>query len=118
MAASVLESSAAFSERALAVGVEQWIVDKCAGKNFASFGRLAFAIPYTPQNADDIPFTQFIENIIEQPPSQDQLATLRRLFFEAHTMGPCRCQESRGGYTRPCCSSEEASDCRAGGKAG
>ena len=86
MAASVLESSAAFSERALSIGVEQWIVDKFSEKHFASFGKLAFAIPYTPQNADDTPFKQFIEDIIEQPPSQDQLATLRRLFFEAHTM--------------------------------
>ena len=68
--------------------MEQWIVDKFSEKHFASFGKLAFAIPYTPQNADDTPFKQFIEDIIEQPPSQDQLATLRRLYLRGPYHGP------------------------------
>lgn len=86
MASSTLESEAAFVERAKQIGVEDWIVDKLIEKKFATYGRFAFAVTYSPQHPDDRPFRQFIENVAEVAVEADQLATLRRLFFESHTM--------------------------------
>lgn len=86
MASSTLESEAAFVERAKQVGVDQWLIDKIVEKNFARFGRFAFSVAYTPQHPDDRPFKTFIQSLAEADVDDDQFASLRRLFFEAHTM--------------------------------
>eukprot|EP00435_Cladocopium_sp_Y103_P008521 s2383_g2.t1 len=83
---ATLDSEAAFIDRAEQMGVERWIINKFKAKKFATFGKLAFAFAYAPQNADDTPLKNFLAVLLEEPPSEDQLATLRRLFFEAHTM--------------------------------
>eukprot|EP00435_Cladocopium_sp_Y103_P034112 s3081_g8.t1 len=83
---STLDSTAAFTDRAEQIGVEKWIVDKFTTKKFATFGKLAFAFPYSPQSADDAPFKRFLTELLETAPSDDQMAALRRLFFESHTM--------------------------------
>eukprot|EP00435_Cladocopium_sp_Y103_P018873 s3690_g4.t1 len=83
---ATLDSEAAFIDRAEQMGVERWIINKFKAKKFAMFGKLAFAFAYAPQNADDTPLKNFLGTLLEEPPSEDQLATLRRLFFEAHTM--------------------------------
>ena len=83
---SSLDSTAAFSDRAEQIGVEKWIIDKFKQKKFATFGRLAFAFPHSPQSSDDGPFKRFLADVLEDNPSDDQMATLRRLFFESHTM--------------------------------
>ena len=49
MAASTLESEAAFRDRAEQIGVEGRYIDKFVNKNFASFGRYAFCVVYSPQ---------------------------------------------------------------------
>lgn len=85
MASSTLESEAAFVERARIIGVEQWIIDKLVEKKFAAYGRFAFSVAYSPQHPDDRPFKQFVDAVAETQVEDDQLATLRRLFFEAHT---------------------------------
>lgn len=85
MASSTLESEAAFVERAKVIGVEQWIIHKLVEKKFATFGRFAFSVAYSPQHPDDRPFKQLIDNVAETAVEDDQVATLRRLFFEAHT---------------------------------
>ena len=83
---STLDSEAAFRDRAEKMGIEKWVIDKFHEKRFGTFGKLAFAFPYTPQSSDDAPLKTFIGNMLEEEPSQDQLAGLRRLFFEAHTL--------------------------------
>jgi hypothetical protein len=83
---STLDSVAAFSDRAEQIGVDRWIVDKLVEKKFATFGRLAFAFPYSPQTADDSAFKRFLADVLGDALSDDQMATLRRLFFESHTM--------------------------------
>ena len=52
----------------------------------ATFGKLAFAFPYTPQSAVDAPLRAFITTVVEEEPGPDQMSAIRRLFFEAHTM--------------------------------
>ena len=83
---STLDSVAAFSDRDEQIGVDRWIVDKLVEKKFATFGRLAFAFPYSPQTADDTAFKRFLAEVLGDALSDDQMATLRRLFFESHTM--------------------------------
>eukprot|EP00435_Cladocopium_sp_Y103_P010287 s5853_g2.t1 len=83
---ATLDSEAAFTDRAEQIGVERWIINKFKAKKFATFGKLAFAFAYAPQNADDTPLKTFLAGLLDDAPSVDQLATLRRLFFEAHTM--------------------------------
>ena len=86
MASSALESTAAFAERAKAIGVEQWIIQKFQEKHMDTYGRFAFAITYSPQHPNDKPLVDFVESVVEQEVGADQMATLRRLFFEAHTL--------------------------------
>ena len=86
MAASTLESEAAFRDRAEQIGVEGRYIDKFVNKNFASFGRYAFCVVYSPQHTDETPLRRFLADLLEEEPEPDQMAILRRLFFEAHTM--------------------------------
>ena len=81
-----LDSEAAFADRAEKMGIERWIAERFKTKKFGTFGKLAFAFPYAPQSADDAPLRTFITGILEEEPGQDQMAALRRLFFEAHTL--------------------------------
>lgn len=86
MASSTLDSEAAFVERAGQIGVPQWAVDKLIEKKFATFGKYAFSIVYSPQHVDDTPLRTFLSETLDEEPAPDMLAMLRRLFFEAHTM--------------------------------
>ena len=83
---STLDSEAAFTSRAKQIGLEQWVIDKIREKRFATYGRLAFGFAYSPQSADEKPLRDFLAGLLDDEPSPDQLASLRRLFFEAHTM--------------------------------
>ena len=86
MASSMLDSSAAFEERARAFGVENWVVMKFKERNLNTFGRFAFSFAFNPQSQNDRPFVEFCESIAESTLGQDQLAALRRLFFESRTL--------------------------------
>ena len=86
MASSLLDSSAAFEERARAFGVEAWVVAKFKERNLNTFGRFAFAVAFNPQSQNDKPFVDYVEHLAESTLGQDQLAALRRLFFESHTL--------------------------------
>ena len=59
MAASTLESEAAFRDRASQIGVEDRYIDKFAEKNFAAFGRYAFCVVYSPNYTDEAPLRTF-----------------------------------------------------------
>jgi hypothetical protein len=83
---STLDSEAAFTDRAKQIGLETWVIDKIKEKKFATFGRLAFGFAYSPQSSDEKPLRDFLAGLLDEEPSSDQLASLRRLFFEAHTM--------------------------------
>ena len=47
---------------------------------------VGFCFHLLTQNATDEPLRQFLTTLLEEEPSNDQLAALRRLFFESHTM--------------------------------
>jgi len=86
MSASTLESTAAFKERAKQIGVEDRYIDKFVAKNFAAFGRYAFAVVYSPQHTDETPLLKFLNDLLDEQPSPDQLSCMRRLFFESYSM--------------------------------
>ena len=83
---TTLDSEAAFTDRAETMGIQKWIIEKFKERRFATFGKLAFAFIYSPQNATDEPLKKFLTDFLEEEPAEDQLAALRRLFFESHTM--------------------------------
>ena len=83
---STLDSEAAFTDRAKQVGLETWVVDKIREKRFATFGKFAFGFPYSPSSADETPLKEFMTKLLDEEPSSDQMSSLRRLFFESHTM--------------------------------
>ena len=86
MTSATLESEAAFSERAAAIGLDQATIAALGTAGFATFGTYAFATAYTPQSADEAPFKSFLERAIGREPSDSEFAMLRRLFFESHTL--------------------------------
>lgn len=86
MAASTLESEAAFKERATQIGIEDRFIAKFVEKNFAAFGKYAFCVVYSPSHPDEAPLRRFLQDLLEEEPAPDQMASLRRLFFESHTM--------------------------------
>eukprot|EP00435_Cladocopium_sp_Y103_P008088 s5327_g2.t1 len=83
---ATLDSEAAFVERAKLIGVEQWAIDRIKAKKFATFGRLAFGISYSPQSTDETPLKEFLERLLDDTPSEDQMSCLRQLFFESNAM--------------------------------
>jgi len=86
MAASTLESEAAFKERATQIGIEDRFISKFVEKNFAAFGKYAFCVVYSPSHPDEAPPKRFLQDLLEEEPAPDQMASLRRLFFGSHTM--------------------------------
>ena len=83
---STLDSEAAFTDRAKQVGLESGVVDKIREKRFATFGKFAFGFSYSPSSADETPLREFMTKLLDEEPSSDQMSSLRRLFFESHTM--------------------------------
>ena len=86
MASSTLDSTAAFEDRARAFGLEQWLLDKLKAQHLNTFGSFAFSVAHNPQVQNDKPFVDFMQAIAETELEPRQLAVLRRLFFESHTL--------------------------------
>lgn len=86
MTSATLESEAAFSDRAAAIGLDAGIVAAMKAAGFATFGTYAFATAYTPQSMDETPFKNFLERVVGREPTDSEFAMLRRLFFESHTL--------------------------------
>ena len=86
MAASTLESEAAFKERASQIGIEDRYIEKFVEKEFATFGRYAFSVVYSPHHTDEAPLRNFLTDLLDEAPSGSQLACMRRLFFESRAM--------------------------------
>ena len=86
MASSTLDSTAAFEDRAKAFGVESWLLDKLREQHLNTFGSFAFSVARNPQVQNDKPFVDFMQALAETELEPNQMAVLRRLFFESHTL--------------------------------
>ena len=87
MASASLDSQAAFEERAKKIGINDDILEGLKDQGFDTYGKLAFAVKYNHQQADETVFVQFVNGL--EPTglaSAGQLAAMRRLFFESNSM--------------------------------
>ena len=87
MSSAKLDSTAEFKRRAELLGIAQPIIDAISALHLDSYGRFAFSIAYNPGQADDTPFTDLANRLNGGAAlPAGQLAGLRRLFWESHTL--------------------------------
>ena len=87
MSSAELDSTVEFKRRAGVLGIAQPLIDAISHLQLDSFGRFAFSIAYSPGQADETPFTDLAARLNGgAPPAPGQLAGLRRLFWESHTL--------------------------------
>ena len=83
---AIIDSTAAFAERARRFGLPDDIIQSLTDANVGSFGSFAFVAVFNPAALDDAPLSTAIENIIGTAPTAAQMAFFRRLHFEAHAL--------------------------------
>ena len=87
MASATLDSKAAFEQRACQVGVEEAFLTALKAAGFDTFGSLAFAVPHSQTRQDEEVFVAFLKRVNGgADPTQIQVACMRRLFYESHTL--------------------------------
>ena len=86
MAASELDSKAEFERRASLLGVNDVILQGIKDAGLNTYGRFAFAVSYSPGQPDEQPLVDMVTTFIGGPPPADQMASIRRLFWESHTL--------------------------------
>ena len=86
MSASILESQAAFVERAKAINMPDALIDLMIEKGLTSFGKLAFISPVEPRSGDDSSMAQAVGAILGRDLRPAEIPDMRRLWFESHTL--------------------------------
>ena len=86
---AVMESEAAFKERATAIGVPAPMVAKLQAKGVATFGAFAFLSSFQPGGTDETPFVRALATTLdvrEADIATAELVAFRRLYYESHTL--------------------------------
>ncbi len=83
---SGIESTAVFEHRALAIGVPPATLALLQSNGLDSFGKYAFSCAYQPGAPDELPLKQLLTTVLGAEPNVGDFATLRRLYYEAHTL--------------------------------
>lgn len=84
-----MDSSAAFGERAIQVGVSQDHLTSLINKGLDTYGAFAFISSFQPGGVDETPFVRAIYAALEVPQNsltEVQLSAFRRLYYESHTL--------------------------------
>ena len=85
--ATLVDSEASFVSRAAAIGIDEELVQKLLAAGINSSAKLAFSCNYNPQATDEQPLIDMVTNANGGTAvTLGQMACVRRLFFEAHTM--------------------------------
>ena len=100
-----LESTAAFSERALAIGLDSGFSKKMTDKDPDTYGKLAFVCSCRRASGDDAPLFNAVKDLTGEKVPAKEVMVLRRLWFE-----PIRGRSSHwyklllahSGCPRPC----------------
>lgn len=81
-----LDSTAAFKERALEVGVTTDEVTALSNGGISTFAQFAFCCAYQPGAQSDDALFDHLEHILGTRPTGATASSFRRLFFECHAM--------------------------------
>ena len=80
-----MDSSAAFRERAKALGLPDSSITTLSDAKLATFGSFAFISSFQPGSSDEKPFIDALSSVLGGTPDQAELACWRRLYYECHT---------------------------------
>ena len=83
---AIIDSTAAFTERARKFGLSDDIITALRDANVGSYGAFAFVAVFNPAAVEDAPLSAALATIIGSVPTATQMAFFRRLHFEAHAM--------------------------------
>ena len=83
---AIIDSFAAFRDRAIQFGIEEGDVDKLKAKKFANFGAFTFISVYSAQSSDDKLLQSALTEVLEKEVSITEMARFRRLHFEANAI--------------------------------
>lgn len=83
---AIIDSEAAFIERAKSFGLGEQELTILKGEKYASFGAFTFVANYAPNSADDKPLREALSSILGSEPTPAQMGKWRRLHFEAHAL--------------------------------
>ena len=85
---SGLESTPAFKERALQIGMEQTFLDALLAAGVNTYGKLAFVCSSRPSSGNDDALFTALKDLTGTVP-QSQVMIVRRLWYEAHSHALC-----------------------------
>ena len=83
---SLIDSKAAFSARALEVGMTQAVLTALNQGGVETMSQFAFASQPPGQPIDDTKLTEFMNSALASPIEKVQLMVCKRLLFECHTL--------------------------------
>jgi hypothetical protein len=95
--AALLDSTSVFTAKLEAVGINAEYVRRFQSANIDTHVRLAYVTPCQPGAADELPFLNFLKKALQLQEIYDlslgQLSSIRRVWFEAHTVAVCEVRE-------------------------
>ena len=83
---AIIDSFAAFRDRATQFGIDDVDIEKLKTKKFASYGAFTFVAVYNPQASDDAALKTALTHVFEREVSIEDMARFRRLHFEANAV--------------------------------
>ena len=86
---SGLESTPAFTERALQIGMEQTFLDALLAAGVNTYGKLAFVCSSRPSSGNDDALFAALKDLTGNLVPQSQVMIVRRLWYEAHSRALC-----------------------------
>ena len=80
---SVTDSEPTFKARAIALGIDDAVVESFLRGGINTLSKFAFCSSFVPGAADEKPFTDAMQVVLGRVPTVGELACFRRLFHEA-----------------------------------
>ena len=91
---SAVDSSAVFCARAIAVRLDQTVIDSLKAEGLDSFARFSFCCNYSPGKDDDSALLRTLKRLNGNvDPSEACTASFRRLFFESFSLSASELRE-------------------------
>ncbi|CAE6946874.1 SLC24A2 [Symbiodinium sp. CCMP2592] len=94
VAMSVTDSTANFRARAIALGLDEAVLQKIIDGGIDTLAKFAFSSSYTPGAQDEGPFLESISTLLGRSGSVGELSVLRRLFHESYSLTSAELKQS------------------------